>query len=100
MQFEKHTLVEGRPDHQHTIRHLKRHDAHFVEVFNNYHQLESEVHNIEKRNAPMKDVYIESLKNRRANLKSELFEIIQKTERKLLSKIFKRSISSLYVSEA
>lgn len=83
MQLEKHTLVKDLPEHQHTIHHLKMHDAHFAKLFDSYHELESKVHNIEKRNSPVKDDYIELLKKRRVHLKDELFDIIQKTEQAL-----------------
>ncbi len=83
MQLEKHTLINDFPDHQHTIRHLKMHDTHFARLFNNYHEVESEVHQIEENNSPVKDDYLESLKKQRVHLKDELFSMIQKTENAL-----------------
>ena len=83
MQIEKHTLVKDFPDHQHTIRHLKMHDAHFAKLFDSYHEIENEVNHIETNNSPVKDEYIETLKKRRLHLKDELFSMIQKTERAL-----------------
>jgi uncharacterized protein YdcH (DUF465 family) len=97
MRLEKQTLIKNGPDHQHTIRHLKNNDAHFVELFDSYHELESEVYNIEKCSSPVVDVYIRSLKKRRLDIKNELFDIIQKTERTILSEILTRSIKSLQV---
>jgi hypothetical protein len=83
MQIEKHTLVKDFPDHQHTIRHLKMHDAHFAKLFDSYHEIENEVNHIETNNSPVEDEYIETLKKRRLHLKDELFSMIQKTERAL-----------------
>ena len=83
MQLEKHPLINDFPDHQHTIRHLKMHDAHFARLFNNYHEVESEVHQIEENNSSVKDDYLESLKKQRVHLKDELFSMIQKTENAL-----------------
>jgi uncharacterized protein YdcH (DUF465 family) len=80
MQLAKHTLLNEFPDHHHTIRHLKIHDAHFTKLFNSYHEVDSEVHHIEEKNSPVGDSYLESLKKRRLHLKDELFTIIQKTE--------------------
>lgn len=99
MKFQKQTLTKNRADHQHLIRHLQKHDAYFVEVFDSYHELESEVHNIEKCNSHVIDVYMQSLKQRRIQLKNELFDIIHKAERALLSKTLVRSIRSLHVGE-
>lgn len=83
MQVEKHSLLSEFPDHQHTIRHLKMNDAHFVKLFDKYHEVESEVHQIENNNSPVEDDYIECLKKSRLQLKDELFTIIQKTEKAL-----------------
>lgn len=81
--LEKHTLVKDLPEHKHTIRHLKMHDAHFAKLFNSYNDLETEVHNIEKDDSRVGDDHIEYLKKRRVQLKDELFDIIQKTEQAL-----------------
>jgi uncharacterized protein YdcH (DUF465 family) len=83
MQIEKHTLLKDFPDHQHTIRHLKMHNAHFSKLFDSYHEIESEVHHIENNNSPVKDEYIEQLKKKRLHLKDELFSMVRETERKL-----------------
>jgi hypothetical protein len=47
MQVEKHTLLNDFPDHHHTIRHLKMHDAHFTKLADNYHELDNEVRKLE-----------------------------------------------------
>tara|TARA_R110000782_G_scaffold166178_2_gene258100 strand:+ start:361 stop:612 length:252 start_codon:yes stop_codon:yes gene_type:complete len=83
MELEKHSLVKDLPEHHHTIRHLKMHDAHFAKLFDSYHEVESEVNDLENRNSPVKDDYIESLKVRRVHLKDELLDMIQKTEKAL-----------------
>ncbi len=83
MQLEKHTLLNDFPDHHHTIRHLKMHDAHFTKLADSYHQLDSEVRKLEEGNSPVEDAYLETLKKRRLHFKDELFTIIQKTEKAL-----------------
>ena len=83
MQIEKHTLVNDFPEHQHTIRHLKMNDNHFAKLFDEYHELESEVHHIEKNDTPVADDYLESLKKRRVHLKDQLFNYVIKTEKAL-----------------
>jgi len=83
MQIEKHSLVKDLPEHKHTIRHLKMHNMHFSKLFDRYHDLEKEVHDIEQNNSRVGDDFIESLKKRRVCLKDELFEMIQKTEQAL-----------------
>jgi hypothetical protein len=83
MQVEKHTLLNDFPDHHHTIRHLKMHDAHFTKLADSYHELDSEVRKLEEGNSPVEDEYLETLKKRRLHLKDELFIIIKKTEKAL-----------------
>jgi uncharacterized protein YdcH (DUF465 family) len=83
MNIEKHTLVKDFPDHHHTIRHLKMNDNHFAKLFDEYHELESEVHHIEKNDEPVADEYLDSLKKRRVHLKDQLFNLVLKTEKAL-----------------
>jgi len=83
MALEKHTLLTDFPDHHHTIRHLKMHIAYFLKLFDDYHELDSEVYKIEKNNSPVTDEYLEILKKRRLHLKDKLFTIIINTESEL-----------------
>ena len=80
MNIEKHTLVNDFPEHQHTIRHLKMNDNHFAKLFDEYHELASEVHHIEESNGPVADEYLDSLKKRRVHLKDRLFNLVTKKE--------------------
>jgi hypothetical protein len=81
MQLDKHTLLNDFPEHHHTIRHLKMNDNHFDKLFDQYHQLASDIHQIEEADSPVSDEYLESLKLKRVHLKDELFSMIQATER-------------------
>ena len=83
MQIEKHTLLNDLPDHHHTIRHLKMNDSHFARLFDQYHELENEVHGIEEQNSAVSDEYIEALKQKRLQLKDELYRLVLKTEQAL-----------------
>jgi uncharacterized protein YdcH (DUF465 family) len=83
MDLQKHSLAKEFPDHHHTIRHLKMHDAHFSKLFESYHEVEHEVHTIEQNNSPVEDEYLETLKKRRLHLKDELLAMIVKAEDKL-----------------
>jgi uncharacterized protein YdcH (DUF465 family) len=79
MQFKKHISIKDHADYRHTIHHLKMHDTHFAELFDSYHDLESQVHNIEKDTSLVKDVFIKSRKKRLAHFRNKLFDIIKKT---------------------
>ncbi|MFQ3198591.1 MAG: hypothetical protein ACJAUL_001296 [Paraglaciecola sp.] len=81
MSLEKHTLLEDFPDHHHTIRHLKMNDNHFIKLFGEYHQVDTEVREIEDKNSPVADDYLETLKVQRLHLKDQLFKMITETEK-------------------
>jgi uncharacterized protein YdcH (DUF465 family) len=53
MQLDTHTLLSEFPDHHHTIRHLKMHNAHFTKLSDSYHDVESKLHRIEENNSPL-----------------------------------------------
>jgi uncharacterized protein YdcH (DUF465 family) len=81
MALEKHTLLEDFPQHHHTIRHLKMNDKHFTNLFDKYHQVDTEVLEIEEKNSPVADDYLDTLKVQRLHLKDQLFTMITKTEK-------------------
>ncbi|MFT2091104.1 YdcH family protein [Paraglaciecola sp. 2405UD69-4] len=83
MELQKHTLLKDFPDHHHTIRHLKMNDGHFAKLFDEYHEIESEVHHIEKNHEAVADDYLDSLKNRRVHLKDVLFNYVKRAEQEL-----------------
>ncbi|WP_289031357.1 DUF465 domain-containing protein [uncultured Paraglaciecola sp.] len=83
MQVDKHTLLKDFPDHHHTIRHLKMNDAHFAKLFDEYHELENEVHHIEKNDEAVSDDYLDAAKSRRVQLKDVLFKYVQRAESEL-----------------
>jgi uncharacterized protein YdcH (DUF465 family) len=80
MPLEKHTLLEDFPEHHHTIRHLKMNDKHFTKLFDEYHQVDTEVREIEEKNSPVADDYLDTLKLQRLHLKDQLFRMITETE--------------------
>lgn len=83
MNIDKHTLLNDFPDHHHTIRHLKMNDNHFAKLFDEYHEIASEVHSIEENNQPVADEYLETLKLRRLHLKDMLFDLVVQKEQNI-----------------
>lgn len=81
MNIEKHTLLNDFPEHHHTIRHLKMNDNHFAKLFDEYHEIDNEVHTLEEKNQPVADEYLESLKMRRVHLKDQLFSLLVQKEK-------------------
>jgi uncharacterized protein YdcH (DUF465 family) len=77
MQIENHSLVKEFPEHKGVIHDLKLNDGHFARLFDEYHEVEKEVHRLESENTPVADEYIEGLKKKRLALKDELYALVQ-----------------------
>ncbi len=73
---EKHDLVHELPEHRDRIHELKMHDAHFARLFDQYHEVEHEVHRIEQGIENTSDEYLETKKKERLHLKDQLLGII------------------------
>ncbi len=80
MTLEKHDLVHELPEYRDLIHELKMNDKHFARLFDQYHEVDHEIHRIETNAEITSDEYLEELKIKRLHLKDELFEIIKKTE--------------------
>ena len=77
MHIENHSLVKEFPEHKAVIHDLKLNDGHFARLFDDYHEVEKEVHRLESEDSPVADDYIEGLKKKRLALKDELFAMLQ-----------------------
>jgi hypothetical protein len=76
---EKHDLVHELPEYRDTIHHLKMTDSHFARLFDEYHEVDHEVHRIETGVEPTSDEYLEERKKTRLYLKDELYRLIQES---------------------
>jgi uncharacterized protein YdcH (DUF465 family) len=79
MQIESHSLVHDFPELKERIHHLKMGDRHFARLFEEYDQLDKEIHRIEQ-DFTTSDDYLEGLKVRRVHLKDELYRLLQVAE--------------------
>jgi hypothetical protein len=77
MLTEKHDLLHELPEHRDTIHNLKMTDNHFARLFDEYHEVDHEVHRIETGVENTSDEYLEERKKRRLYLKDELYRIIK-----------------------
>jgi uncharacterized protein YdcH (DUF465 family) len=75
--LEKHDLVHELPEYREKIHDLKMSNSHFARLFNEYHDVDHEVHRIETGAEIASDNYLEGRKKARLKLKDELFEILQ-----------------------
>jgi len=80
MYNEKHDLVHELPEHRDRIHELKVQNTHFARLFDEYHQVDHEVHRIETGVENTSDDYLESRKKLRLNLKDKLLDIIRQPD--------------------
>ena len=74
---EKHDLVHELPEHRDTIHKLKMTDNHFAKLFDEYHEIDHEVHRIETDVETTSDEYLEEKKKQRLHLKDQLLKMIK-----------------------
>lgn len=76
MPIENHSLANEFPEFKDRIHELKQDNMHFLRLFNEYHDVDKEVHRIESGAENTSDEYLEGLKKQRLNLKDELFSLL------------------------
>ncbi|MGB5398310.1 MAG: DUF465 domain-containing protein [Gammaproteobacteria bacterium] len=73
---EKHDLIHELPEHKERIHELKMSDKHFSNLFDKYHDIDTQVRKIEEGFETPSDEFTEELKKERLQLKDELFGMI------------------------
>ena len=76
MDGEQHDLVHEFPEFRDRIHELKVSNQHFAQLFDEYHNLDHEIHRIEQGIETPSDDYTEELKKKRLLLKDELYSLI------------------------
>ncbi|HCH24062.1 MAG TPA: GTP-binding protein [Oceanospirillaceae bacterium] len=74
---EKHDLIHELPEYRDQIHNLKASNNHFARLFDEYHEVDHEVHRIESGAENTSDDYLEERKKARLNLKDQLFSILK-----------------------
>lgn len=77
MQGEHHDLIHELPEYREKIHELKVSNPHFAKLFDEYHEIDHEVHRIEQEIETPSDEYTEELKKKRLLLKDELFAMLK-----------------------
>ena len=75
--MERHDLLREFPEYQEKIHQLKTEDDHFRELFDQYHELEHEVHRINNGEEAVIDEYAHEQKAKLLFMKDELLSIIK-----------------------
>ena len=77
MSHVPHELTEELPEHRARIHELKVADAHFARLFDEYHDVNREIHRAESAGLNIADEHHEELKRKRLQLKDEMFAMLQ-----------------------
>jgi uncharacterized protein YdcH (DUF465 family) len=77
MLTEKHDLLHELPEHRDRIHQLKMSNSHFAKLFDEYHEVNHEVHRIETGIENTSDDYLDERKKVRLHLKDELYRMIK-----------------------
>jgi uncharacterized protein YdcH (DUF465 family) len=75
--MEKHDLHHEFPEYDQQIHDLKVSDNHFRRLFDEYHEINNEVHRIETGAEATSDETLNQLRLKRVHLKDELYSILK-----------------------
>lgn len=76
MSHVPHELAEEFPEKTDAIHHLKETDSHFRRLFDEYHDVNREIHRMETGVEPVSDDAERDLRKRRMTLKDEIAGIL------------------------
>ncbi|MDI1317403.1 DUF465 domain-containing protein [Flavobacterium sp.] len=74
--MERHDLLHEFPDFQEKIHELKISNNHFRKLFDEYHELEHEIHRINTDSETVTDEYAHALKTKLLHIKDEIFALL------------------------
>ncbi|MCB9993804.1 MAG: DUF465 domain-containing protein [Hyphomicrobiaceae bacterium] len=76
MKNTPHELHEEFPEYVDKMSELKSINAHFAKMFDDYHQINREVHRGETDVEPMSDDHLNELRRKRMHLKDEIYALL------------------------
>ena len=74
---EHQDLAQEFPEYKDRIHELKTSNAHFASLFEEYENLDKEIYRIEEQIETPSDEYTEQLKQKRVELKDQLFQMLK-----------------------
>jgi hypothetical protein len=72
-----HDLIHEFPGYKEKIHDLKVNNAHFKGLFDEYHELDHEIHRIETDTQPASDEVLTDLRKKRVHLKDSLYNLLK-----------------------
>ena len=76
--MEKHDILHEFPQYAEKVHELKMNDHHFRKLFDEYHQVDHEIHSIETGAVVASDEHLNELRHKRVHLKDSIFQILSK----------------------
>jgi uncharacterized protein YdcH (DUF465 family) len=76
--MEKHDLLHEFPEHKERIHELKISDTHFRKLFDEYHEIEHQIHRINMGSEIANDKFLHELKAKLLFLKDEIYAHLSK----------------------
>lgn len=76
MTIEHHNLIHEFPELRDRIHELKTSDQHFRKLFDEYHELTTEIEKMENESTAVSTATEEKAKMRRVHLKDELYKML------------------------
>lgn len=74
--MEKHDILHEFPEMKDKVHELKVSDAHFRKIFDEYHELDHEIHSIESGAHATDDAHMNELRLKRVHLKDEIYAML------------------------
>lgn len=75
--MQKHSIVQEFPAFQNKIHELKMSDAHFRKMFEEYHEIDHQIHSIESGAQPTTDEHLNELRSKRVHLKDAIYAYLK-----------------------
>ncbi len=79
MSHTPHELAEEFPEHTGLMHELKTSDAHFARLFDEYHQINRDIHRAETNIEPVEELTELEMRKQRMGLKDEIYRILRDT---------------------
>lgn len=76
--MEKHDLLHEFPEHKDKIHDLKVSDEHFKQLFDEYHEIEHQIHRINTGSEIANDNFMHELKAKLLFIKDEIYYYLNK----------------------
>lgn len=76
MSVEHHDIHHEFPEYKDKISELKTNDAHFLKLYDDYHETDASIRKIEDQVDVTSDEHLEKLKTHRVYLKDEIYKML------------------------